>query len=111
MEMEYCNRYLGANHSELEMYVKSGGFGAAEGILGTMPTVWILGRGSQIARTQLVKNFGARGVEKFSKAPLNDFYKTYGPQSLVYAPLIESGSEAATQISQNLGGKNGKIEQ
>ena len=102
MEMEYGNRYLGANHSELEMYVKSVGFGAAEGILGTMPTVWILGRGSQIARNQLVKNFGARGVEKFSKAPLNDFYKTYGPQSLVYAPLIESGSEAATQISQNL---------
>ena len=94
MRMEHGNRYLGADHSEWEMYMRSVGYGTAESVLGTLPTVWILGRGARMMSSQWGK--------EWAKNAGKQFFMKHAPRSLVYAPLIEAGSEGATTITQNM---------
>ena len=93
MRLEHANKYKGANHSELEMGLRSIGYGTTESVLGTMPTVWILGRGANM----MTSKFG----KEWAKNAGRQFFMQHAPTSLVYAPLIEAGSEGATAFFQN----------
>ena len=96
MRLEHSDRYLGAQHSEFEKYMRSIGYGTAEGVLGTMPTVWILGKGNN-----MLKDVAKGGLKDWWKNPGKEFFKRNAPAGVIYGPAIEAGSEGATGIVQN----------
>ena len=94
MRLEHSNQFYGTDYGEGEMFMRSVGYGTAEGVLGTLPTVLILGRGAQMMSNRF-------GKEWIKNAGLQYTKKNAMP-SLVYSPLIEGISEGATAFSQNM---------
>ena len=94
MRLEHSNKYNDTDYGEGEMFMRSVGYGTAESVLGTLPTVWILGQGSRI----MTQKFGKEWIKNASKR----FMAKQRNEAFVYAPLIEAGSESLTSLSQNM---------
>ena len=96
MSMDAEDYRSGNFRSESEKFFTSLGYGASEAILGTLPTSMILNRGQSY-----IRQAGKKSLLDYRNAiKLN--YKTQLPRVLVYEPLLESGSEGLTQMTQNL---------
>jgi hypothetical protein len=94
MRLEHSNQFYGTDYGEGEMFMRSIGYGTAESVLGTLPTVWILGRGASMMSNKF-------GQEWIKNAGLK-YAKKNAPAALAYSPLIEAGSEGLTAFSQNM---------
>jgi hypothetical protein len=94
MRLEHSNKYYGTDYGEGEMFMRSVGYGAAESVLGTLPTVWILGRGSKI----MTQKFGQEWIKGAGK----QYRRKMAGETLLASPMIEAGSEALTSLSQNM---------
>ena len=82
-----------ADYSDLEIALKATGYGLAEGVFAEISTVPILNR----AKQTWVRAGKSDVVDNGTRA----FFREKSP-SLVYEPLLETGGESATQITQNL---------
>ena len=83
-----------ADYSPTEVWLKSLGYGAAEGIFAGLTTVPILKRANQ--------TWVNAGKEQLLKEQAYEFFKSYSKRGIVYEALLESGGEALTTGSQNL---------
>jgi len=82
-----------ADYSDLEIALKSAGYGLAEGAFAQITTVPILNR----AKSTWIRGGKSDVVDSGTKA----FFREKST-SLIYEPLLEAGGEVATQGSQNL---------
>ena len=83
-----------ADYSATEVWLKSLGYGAAEGIFAGLTTVPILKRANQ--------TWINAGKEQLLDKQAIEFFKSYSKRGIVYEALLESGGEALTTGSQNL---------
>ena len=83
-----------ADYSQTEVWLKSLGYGAAEGIFAGLTTVPILKRANQ--------TWINAGKDQLLEAQAYQFFKEYSKRGIVYEALLESGGEVLTTGSQNL---------
>jgi len=83
-----------ADYSATEVWLKSLGYGAAEGIFAGLTTVPILKRANQ--------TWINAGKDQLLEAQAYQFFKEYSKRGIVYEALLESGGEVLTTGSQNL---------
>ena len=83
-----------ADYSRTEVWLKSLGYGAAEGIFAGLTTVPILKRANQA--------WVNAGKEQLVKNNMVNFFKSYNKKGIVFEGLLESGGEIATVGTQNL---------
>ena len=93
VEMEIANKYGGADYSEAEIFLKSLGVGAAEGVFAELTTIKILRNG----KTRLVGAGKESVLNNTGKQFFKDNYLQVGLD-----PLLEAAGEVATQGTQNL---------
>ena len=82
-----------ADYSSSEVWLKSIGFGLAEGVFSQLTTVPILKRAKL--------NWLEDGVEQIVDNSTKNYFKSKAP-GLIYEPILEAAGEIATTGSQNL---------
>ena len=93
VEMEIANKYGGADYSEAEIFLKSLGVGAAEGVFAGLTTVKIL------------KNGKIRMTGAGKPSVLDNTGKQYFKDNILQVgldPVLEAAGEVATQTTQNI---------
>jgi len=83
-----------ADYSKTEVWLKSLGYGAAEGVFAGLTTVPILKRANQA--------WVNAGKEQLVKNNMINFAKSYNKKGIIFEGLLESGGEIATVGAQNL---------
>ena len=83
-----------ADYSATEVWLKSLGYGAAEGIFAGLTTVPILKRANQ--------TWINAGKEQLLDRQAIEFFKSYSKRGILFEALLESGGEVLTTGSQNL---------
>jgi len=83
-----------ADYSPTEVWLKSLGYGAAEGVFAGLTTVPILRRANQA--------WVNAGKEQLVKNNMINFVKSYNKKGIVFEGLLESSGEIATVGAQNL---------